>query len=236
MPDYSDFTFDPTEFRGVARLFPLPGVVLYPGLMKPLHVFEPRYKELLADALQGDKLIALALLQPGWEKHYDERPPVAPVACLGRVVTNQQLADGTSNILVVGLRRVEISRELPPSRPFREAVVKVLEDYEPPHQATTGVSITELKEQLVNRFRIRLAPSETMDEQMQALLESNLSLGMLTDLIASGLECDMQHKIDLLLETNVIDRAALLLSILDELEVEKKKEPRGKFPPDFSAN
>ena len=62
------------SFDGVARLFPLPNLVLFPQVVQGLHVFEPRYRQLMADALAGDGLVTLVLLKPGWEEEYDETP------------------------------------------------------------------------------------------------------------------------------------------------------------------
>ena len=87
----SEDTSPLANFAGVARLFPLPNLVFFPHVMQPLHIFEPRYRQMTADALAGDRLIALTLLQPGWEDQYEGRPAVHPVACLGRVVADQLL-------------------------------------------------------------------------------------------------------------------------------------------------
>src|SRR5947199_7503065 len=92
-----------TPDGGVIRLFPLPNLVLFPGAMQPLHIFEPRYRQMTADALAGDRLIAMALPQPGWEPHYLGKPALHPVACLGRILAEQELADGRYNILLRGL-------------------------------------------------------------------------------------------------------------------------------------
>jgi Lon protease-like protein len=73
------------QFSGTARLFPLPNLVLFPQVVQGLHIFEPRYRQLMADALDGDGLITLVLLKPGWEEEYDERPEVEPVGCLGKI-------------------------------------------------------------------------------------------------------------------------------------------------------
>ena len=91
--------FDPTEFSGVVRLFPLPNLVLFPHVLQPLHIFEQRYRDLLEDALAEDQMIAMAVLTPGWEQHYEGRPPVKKVACLGRVATHVRLADGRGSSL-----------------------------------------------------------------------------------------------------------------------------------------
>ena len=80
----ADLYFDADTFSGVARLFPLPNLVLYPHVMQPLHIFEDRYREMLEDALAGDRLIAMALLEPGWETDYESRPPIAPLRLPGQ--------------------------------------------------------------------------------------------------------------------------------------------------------
>src|SRR5690348_5650973 len=92
-----------SHFEGVARLFPLPNLVLFPQVMQPLHIFEARYRQMTEDALAGDRLIAMALLRPGWEANYADRPDIHAVACLGRIVAEQRLDDGRFNILLRGL-------------------------------------------------------------------------------------------------------------------------------------
>src|ERR687888_846338 len=116
------------KFAGTARLFPLPNLVLFPHVVQPLHVFEPRYRQMTADALAGDRLIALALLQPGWEEEYDARPAVHPVACLGRVVADQLLPDGKYNLLLRGVSRLRLIEEVPDGRPYRTARAELLGD------------------------------------------------------------------------------------------------------------
>src|ERR1051325_4223863 len=96
----------------VVPLFPLPNAVLFPRAVLPLHIFEERYKTMTADALAGDKLVAMALLKSGWEKSYYSRPPIEPVVCVGKILAHEKLADGTYNFLLQGLQRAAISREL----------------------------------------------------------------------------------------------------------------------------
>src|SRR3712207_569670 len=96
------------KFAGIARLFPLPNLVLFPSVIQPLHIFEPRYRQMTADALAGDRLLAIVLLRPGWEEEYEGRPAVYPVACLGHIAAHQRLEDGRSNLLLRGLRRIRI--------------------------------------------------------------------------------------------------------------------------------
>src|SRR5688572_31245564 len=106
-------------FTGAVRLFPLPNLVFFPHVMQPLHIFEPRYRQMTADALEGDRLIALVLTQPGWEKVYAGNPKIYTVATLGKIVADQRLDDGRYNILLRGLHRVHLSEELPQTKLYR---------------------------------------------------------------------------------------------------------------------
>src|SRR5262245_4682668 len=99
-------------FSGKARLFPLPNLVFFPQVMQPLHVFEPRYRQMTADALEGDRLIALVLPKPGWEGDYMGKPLLHDVACIGRIMAEQLLEDGRYNMLLRGLARVRIVDEI----------------------------------------------------------------------------------------------------------------------------
>jgi len=92
-------------------VFPLPNVVLFPNVFLPLHIFEPRYKEMVRDALDGDRIIGMALLRPGWESNYDGRPPVYPVGCAGLITQSETLADGRYDIVLQGLAKFRIVGE-----------------------------------------------------------------------------------------------------------------------------
>lgn len=92
-------------------IFPLPNVVLFPNVFLPLHIFEPRYREMVADALAGDRIIGMVLLQPGWEANYDGRPPVYPIGCAGVVTNAERLPDGRYNIVLQGLEKFRILSE-----------------------------------------------------------------------------------------------------------------------------
>jgi uncharacterized protein len=104
-------------------LFPLPNVVLFPNVFLPLHIFEPRYREMVADALNGDRLIGMALLKPGWEKEYEGRPPVYAIGCSGLMTHVERLDDGRYNIVLRGVERFRIVQE-DQSRSYRRASVE----------------------------------------------------------------------------------------------------------------
>ena len=109
-------------------LFPLPGVVFLPGTLLPLHVFEPRYRKLVRDCLDGDSIFAVPLLREGWQSDYEGRPPVYEVSGVGRVVRSQTLPDGRYNLLVLGIGRVRIEEELATDEPYRLARAVPLSD------------------------------------------------------------------------------------------------------------
>lgn len=108
-------------------IFPLPDVVLFPRASLSLHIFEPRYRLMTGDALRADRLIALALLKPGWEKAYHGSPDVFPVGCAGLIEDEARLPDGRLNIRLRGIARIAIGETLQ-HRPYRVAAVRVLED------------------------------------------------------------------------------------------------------------
>jgi uncharacterized protein len=92
-------------------VFPLPNVVLFPTVSLPLHIFEPRYREMVADALEGDRIIGMALLRPGWEGDYEGRPPIYGIGCAGLITHAERLPDGRYNIVLRGLEKFRIVRE-----------------------------------------------------------------------------------------------------------------------------
>jgi len=108
-------------------IFPLPNVVLFPSVFLPLHIFEPRYREMVADALASDRLIGMVLLKPGWEHEYEGRPPVYAVGCSGVVTHVDRLGDGRYNIVLRGVERFRILEENH-ERPYRRARVEALAD------------------------------------------------------------------------------------------------------------
>lgn len=109
-------------------LFPLPNVVLFPNVFLPLHIFEPRYRQLVNDALAGERMIGMVLLQPGYEEDYDGTPPVYDVGCAGLVTHVERLADGRFNIVLRGLERFRLVGEEPltPSVAYRRGRIAAL--------------------------------------------------------------------------------------------------------------
>jgi Lon protease-like protein len=109
-------------------IFPLPNCVLLPGGLLPLHVFEPRYRELTRDCLAGHHLMGIARLRPGYEASYYGRPPVFERCGVGQIICSEELPDGRFALLLRGVARVEIARELPAERTYRRVEARRLDD------------------------------------------------------------------------------------------------------------
>jgi Lon protease-like protein len=92
-------------------LFPLPNVVLFPSVTLPLHIFEPRYREMVADALDGDRIIGMVLLRPGWEGQYEGRPEIYSVGCAGLITHAEKTDDGRYNLVLRGLHKFKVLEE-----------------------------------------------------------------------------------------------------------------------------
>ena len=92
-------------------IFPLPDAMLFPNVSRPLHIFELRYRAMVADALKGDRIIGMVMLRPGYEADYEGRPPVYPIGCAGIITDVEQLPDGRFNILLSGLVKFRVTSE-----------------------------------------------------------------------------------------------------------------------------
>jgi uncharacterized protein len=106
-------------------IFPLPNVVLFPNVFLPLHIFEPRYRAMVVDALAGDRIIGMVLLQTGYQAGYEGRPPVYPVGTAGVITHSELLPDGRFNIVLRGVEKFRIVDE-DASRAYRLARIEPL--------------------------------------------------------------------------------------------------------------
>ena len=106
-------------------LFPLPNVVLFPNVFLPLHIFEPRYRQMVHQALAADLMIGMVLLKPGYEAQYEQAPPIYDIGCAGTITHVERLPDGRFNIVLKGIEKFRVEREQPPTDTvlYREAHV-----------------------------------------------------------------------------------------------------------------
>ena len=212
-------------------MFPLPNLVMFPHVMQALHIFEPRYRALFEEAIEDDRLIALGSLAPGWEGDYEGRPPLRPTACLCRIATHQRTDEGTYNVLVLGVRRLRIIHELPPRKLFRVVESEIIDDVEPADAAPNTATV--LQQKLLAAFKNAMPRIPNAYEQLDQLLGSQITLGMLADIVAYTIDLDLETKIKLLAECDVFRRTLMLLEAIASRPATGHART---FPPDFSNN
>jgi Lon protease-like protein len=215
------------DFSGTARLFPLPNLVLFPHVVQGLHIFEPRYRQMTADALAGDGLIALVLLKSDEDEAAD-RPAIESVACLGRIVWHERFPDGRYNLRLQGLCRARIVEELDAGRLYRCARVELLSDSAPSDLAM----LSQLRRNLAALVLPRYSDDSPARQQLQELFDGDLPLGPVCDILSYALPLPVEMKQSLLEDPRVDRRAA---AITDALRVSAARADR-PFPPPFSAN
>ncbi|MCA9118856.1 MAG: LON peptidase substrate-binding domain-containing protein [Planctomycetaceae bacterium] len=223
----------PPDFDGRVRLFPLPNLVMFPHVVQPLHIFEPRYREMVEEALEFDQLIATAHLQPGWDSSLADCPAIYSTVCIGRIVSHARLDDGKLNILLLGLKRAIVSRELPLTRPFREAQIAVQEDLYGGFGAKERAGV---QRELLHCFRRFTPETPAAQEQFESLMNNRLPLGVLTDIISFTMKFDLALKQQLLDQVSVLERAKMLIAELRQLDDSPVVRNDDMFPPRFSDN
>jgi hypothetical protein len=194
-------------------LFPLPNVVLFPEVPLPLHIFEPRYRALVSDALASHRTIGMALLKPGYQSDYHGRPPIFPLGCSGSIIEDEKLADGRYNIVLHGRERFRILEEQG-GAPYRLAVVEKLSD-----PAGDGASTARLREELLTALG-RLADGSLV-------VQGEVSTAVLVNILCQGLELPVVEKLDLLACDSVEARARRLVELLEFHRLERNAGLRG---------
>ena len=183
---------DPGALKSLP-IFPLPNCVLLPGGLLPLHVFEPRYRELTRDCLAGHQLMAIARLRPGYEQTYYGRPPVYDRCGVGRIICSEELPDGRFALLLRGVARVEIERELPAERTYRLVEAKLLADAkcDPSHATDFHRKLISLCDRLAEVI-------EQGGPQLRDLVRSVDTPGACADAVAAALIMDPDERQQLL--------------------------------------
>lgn len=166
-------------------LFPLDAVLL-PHTRLPFHVFEPRYRAMLADALAGERLVGLHTLDPDVPSSADGRPALLPYGCAGKVVEHEPLPDGRANIVLLGTFRYRIASE-GGGRPYRVAEVEEAPIAPLPQGRSGGPGRRDLRRLLardverlavsVGRAEARHLPASLSDEALVNEAASRLGLG-----------------------------------------------------------
>jgi uncharacterized protein len=193
----------------------LPNVVLFPGAPLPLHVFEPRYRKMVADALVSHRTIGMVLLKPGYEEDYQGRPPIYPLGCSGTIVEDERLGDGRYNILLLGQSRFHVLEERG-GEPYRVAAVEELPDPSGDEASLDGL-----------RERLLAALSRLSDGAAAVHLKGAVSHAALVNGLAQGLDLPPVEKLSLLGCDTLEGRARRLLEILEFHALERASGRRG---------
>ena len=186
-------------------VFRLPNVVLFPNVFLPLHIFEPRYRQLVDDALKGDRIIGMVLLRPGWEADYGGRPAVYPIGCAGVITHAERLPDGRFNIVLRGMEKFRVIGE-ESGKAYRVARVDAV-----PEPAADLVR-AEMRSQR-RRLESLLVPQHEV--QPEAKVPSSMADEDLVNALAQYLEFEPVEKQALLERDGVLNRCRSLIELLE---------------------
>ena len=199
------------------KVFPLASVVLFPGTGLPLHIFEPRYREMVRDALGGDQVIAMAQPEPSADPT-DPSPRLRPLCCVGVIAFHEALPDGRSNIVLQGVARARLLEELSSGRLYRTVGAQVL-----PDAPYSGPEVEQLRQALLE-LGGRL-PTEVAQGLLQ--VAAHAEGGALADAVASAVVPDLERRYELLAELDVGRRLRGVLSDVGEVMARLSAAPGG---------
>ena len=196
----------------VIPLFPLPTTVFYPNTSLPLHIFEPRYRSMVSDALNGKGEIGMILLRPGWENNYQGTPEIMEIGCLGTIRRHSELPEGKYNILLSGLYRFRILNEIK-GKVYRQAEVEVLKEINNKDLTSTS---SPAKEKLIRAMRLYLKKLPDGTKIEQALDMENCSkLGEFVDKLTHHFDLPTSKMQEFLEQQDVQKRADSLYSLIE---------------------
>ena len=186
-------------------IFPLPNVVLFPSVFLPLHIFEPRYRQMLADALSGDRIIGMVLLKNERDL-VEEPPPVYDIGCAGLISHAEPLPDGRSNIILRGIERFRIVVEVG-GRPYRRAQVASLPE----------ADSDQIRDQL-HGLRGRLDPllaGQFDNAGWRRMVPADMGDGDLVNTLAQYLDLEPVEKQALLEQNDIAGRSRALIDLIE---------------------
>jgi len=190
-------------------IFPLPNVVLFPNVFLPLHIFETRYRQMVDDALHGDRIIGMVLLRPGWEGDYEGKPPVYPIGCAGVITHAERLSDGRFNIVLRGMEKFRITGEQT-DQPYRVADVEAI-----PERSVDADRLDIRAER--RRLEALLVPQS--DTPSRGARDTKVPTSMpdedLVNALAQYLEFEPVEKQALLERDGVLQRCQSLIELLE---------------------
>lgn len=192
-------------------LFPLPNVVLFPDAYLPLHIFEPRYRALLRDALAGPRLVGMVVLRDGWQEEHEAPPAIYATGCAGTIVHHEPLPDGRSHVILQGVCRFAVAHEIAGNTPYRRARVQWQTEVD---ASGAQAELTRLREQIE---RLLLPAVASGDVRMPAGLGDQA----LVNAVCQAVDAPTIEKLALLEKPDVATRALALLPLLERLVLDR---------------
>lgn len=229
----SEETSIQVNFGKPMPLFPLDKVTLLPQQVLPLHIFEPRYRQMIEHALDGSGQFAMAVFEGAdWKQQYHGHPPIRPAVCVGQIMQHEKLPDGRYNVLIQGVCRARIISEVPAEegRLYRLAMLEPvglenarneLDEIEGEGATYVGESTPFLSEA---RERMREMLSEgpltrmaVAKDVLEYVKNADFHPSALLELVSFTLISDDRLRYKLLAEPSADQRARLILGELDHL-------------------
>jgi hypothetical protein len=195
-------------------VFPLPNVVLFPNVFLPLHIFELRYRAMVSDALAGDRIIGMVLLQPGYEDDYEGAPPIYATGCSGLITHAEKLDDGRYNLILRGLEKFSIQNEEVPAvgRLYRSAVITPIDE---------TVRATERDDLRRERQKLQHLLTPIFTGGLEGRLPEAMPDEDLINALAQYLEFDPMEKLALLERQGALARCRAMVELLEMKEFSK---------------
>lgn len=200
-PKESPFFIPPT-----VPIFPLPNTVLFPHTYLALHIFEPRYREMVEDVSTEGHCIGMALLKEGWENDYEKTPPVFQHGSVGRMVNVKKLNDGRYNIVLQGLRRC-FYEEQEVYTSYRQAKIFLIKE-----DSTENLDSTLLVHLADAAKKYLLSKKE--DNQYQLITSGKISDRVLVNSLSAGLDFTPNEKQFLLESETLMQQAGRLVDLI----------------------
>lgn len=191
----------------VAPVFPLRDVFLFPGQLLPLHIFEPRYRQMVEDSLDGPGRIVM--VSPNEELPPLPQGPVLPeVAGIGEIVKHERLPDGRFRIWLVGIGRVR-ANEVPSDRLYRKVEFEPIEEQRP-----TKAESAELNDPLHRAILERVGTEVEIPE--------SVTTGQLADILGQVLQLPATLMMQIYAETRIATRARMVLDAHGKFPIKKR--------------
>lgn len=210
----------------IVPVFPLPNAVLFPDTILPLHIFEPRYRAMIRDAIAGEKRIAIALLHPGFEEEYEGEPPFHSIGTVGRIEQLEELEDGRFNLQLVGEQRVALE-EVPTPTPYR--LVRLQQMIEPAVDDDENAALARAKVDLLASHAFLLHEIAGADSGASLAADDRLPFPAAVNGTCANLPVESTVRQELLEIDDLVERlqrAQQLINEVMEQVVALKAEPK----------